>query len=658
MGRNLGPLNIKDSYEGLVQISGSQLTNGSGSLIPSLEVTSSYAVTASYAENAGTSTLQQVTDNGAVTNVNGVAFATATNGGTIAVGSQARVYGQNSISSVFAGQTYTITGGTTVSKLVLTGNGNQTNIIRLNGADDLIQMSGSIESQDGITAPTINATTALTASGLIYPTVDGTVGQVVTTDGSGNLTLEDAAGGGAFPYTGSAQITGSLGVTGSISSDTDATINGITIGNRNGNVYNTVIGNNAGVNLIGSGGIENTIIGYGAGEDLTTAGNSNNLIGALAGLQITTGDENQVLGSNALKNNLTGNQNIAIGHNTAIGITGNGNTIIGNRLNTGAITDSIVIGVGSGVKKWESTGGTTTIYDTTLAITGIADVSASIAAAGGGGAAFPYTGSAQITGSLSVTGSASIGGKNNTISSTGFNNVILNDSGSITGTASHSFIAAGGEEDASTISAGVRNSMISARGGSIQGGARNSSIIAGLGNTINASSGVRQAGIFASRGASITGGGAYGQAIIGARSANVSHANSVVIGGNGLSSSKEEEVVVPALSTNAQVKGNVVVLTTAASATTMDCSLGNFFTLAMPSGGFTNLTATNITAGQTISVKITQNATPSSLSFAPAIVFNNASPFVVSSGAGLVDVITFISFDGTSLQATGLNDFQ
>ena len=129
-------------------------------------------------------------------------------------------------------------------------------------------------------------------------------------------------------------------------------------------------------------------------------------------------------------------------------------------------------------------------------------------------------------------------------------------------------------------------------------------------------------------------------------------------GGGFTYNTSQDRLTVQALSTNAQVKGNVVVLTTAASATTMDCSLGNFFTLAMPSGGFTNLTATNITAGQTISVKITQNATPSSLSFAPAIVFNNASPFVVSSGAGQVDVITFISFDGTSLQATGLNDFQ
>ena len=47
MGRNLGPLNIKDTYEGLVQISSSlQLTDGSGSLIPSVDVTASNATAA------------------------------------------------------------------------------------------------------------------------------------------------------------------------------------------------------------------------------------------------------------------------------------------------------------------------------------------------------------------------------------------------------------------------------------------------------------------------------------------------------------------------------------------------------------------------------------------------------------------------------------
>ena len=52
MGRNLGPLNIKDSYEGLVQISGSQLTDGSGSLIPSLNVSVTNADNADSADTA------------------------------------------------------------------------------------------------------------------------------------------------------------------------------------------------------------------------------------------------------------------------------------------------------------------------------------------------------------------------------------------------------------------------------------------------------------------------------------------------------------------------------------------------------------------------------------------------------------------------------
>ena len=43
-----------------------------------------------------------------------------------------------------------------------------------------------------------------------------------------------------------------------------------------------------------------------------------------------------------------------------------------------------------------------------LSITGISDVSASIAAASsGGGSAFPFTGDAQITGSLTISGSFS-----------------------------------------------------------------------------------------------------------------------------------------------------------------------------------------------------------------------------------------------------------
>ena len=150
MGRNLSTLNIKDTYEGLVQISGSILTDGTGSVIPSIEATASFATSASYAttalsasyattalsasfattasyaesSSADNLTLQQATDNGATTNVNGVSFATATAGGQINVGSLARQYQQNGINSVYAGQGFTIRGGTSASTLTLTGNDN------------------------------------------------------------------------------------------------------------------------------------------------------------------------------------------------------------------------------------------------------------------------------------------------------------------------------------------------------------------------------------------------------------------------------------------------------------------------------------------------------------------------------------------------------
>ena len=41
----------------------------------------------------------------------------------------------------------------------------------------------------------LNITSALTASGLIYPLTDGTSGQVLSTDGSGSLSFTDASGG-------------------------------------------------------------------------------------------------------------------------------------------------------------------------------------------------------------------------------------------------------------------------------------------------------------------------------------------------------------------------------------------------------------------------------------------------------------------------------
>ena len=70
MGFDLTNTNIKDTYQKLTQISGSVITDGTGSLIDNLTITASnatsasYAVTASFALNANASTLQEVLNTG------------------------------------------------------------------------------------------------------------------------------------------------------------------------------------------------------------------------------------------------------------------------------------------------------------------------------------------------------------------------------------------------------------------------------------------------------------------------------------------------------------------------------------------------------------------------------------------------------------------
>lgn len=104
--------------------------------------------------------------------------------------------------------------------------------------------------------------------------------------------------------------------------------------------------------------------------------------------------------------------------------------------------------------------------------------------------------------------------------------------------------------------------------------------------------------------------------------------------------------------------GQVANITITSSTGSIDCSTGNFFTLTLASGVDTHLAATSIQAGQTINLKITNNATSvGTISFAPEFQFTGGTPFAVTATTSAVDVMTFISFDGTTLQATGLKNF-
>jgi hypothetical protein len=127
------------------------------------------------------------------------------------------------------------------------------------------------------------------------------VGQMFNT--TGNFILQN---GGTFTDAGFR-----LDVNGTTRLQSDALINGLTVGRGAGNVAsNTAIGASAGsANTTGS---NNTFIGLNAGRDNTT-GTINSAIGAFALSANTTGSNNNACGYGSLFNFISGNNNTGLG---------------------------------------------------------------------------------------------------------------------------------------------------------------------------------------------------------------------------------------------------------------------------------------------------------------------------------------------------------
>ncbi len=106
---------------------------------------------------------------------------------------------------------------------------------------------------------------------------------------------------------------------------------------------------------------------------------------------------------------------------------------------------------------------------------------------------------------------------------------------------------------------------------------------------------------------------------------------------------------------NGSVNGAVGALSIASNTASMDLSAGNFFTLAMPAGGAVHLNPTNIQAGQTVNLKVTQNASAATLKFNNLVRFESGSEFTVSTGSGNCDMISFVTFDTSNLYGAGIN---
>ena len=103
------------------------------------------------------------------------------------------------------------------------------------------------------------------------------------------------------------------------------------------------------------------------------------------------------------------------------------------------------------------------------------------------------------------------------------------------------------------------------------------------------------------------------------------------------------------------IRGEVNALSIASNTASLNCALDNFFTLQLVSGSNTFINPSNILPGQTINLRI--NTTGSAtVSFPSSVLQASGSTYVPTTTTG-VDVVTFISFDSTSLLLSNIKNF-
>lgn len=163
----------------------------------------------------------------------------------------------------------------------------------------------------------------------------GSASQVLTSNANGGIEWAASAGGGAFPFTGSAQITGSLGVTGSISLGNVDSLNTINPSSQGAFVHGDG-------NAINSSGEDNGIL---AGEsNAIQSGGYSAIVGA-ASSTMNNVDTSVILGG--YQQNVQGSRTFTVGGNA--NTVNNGSDFSGiiggqqNQINSN-ITGSVVLG--------------------------------------------------------------------------------------------------------------------------------------------------------------------------------------------------------------------------------------------------------------------------------------------------------------------------
>jgi hypothetical protein len=138
----------------------------------------------------------------------------------------------------------------------------------------------------------------------------------------------------------------------------------------------------------------------------------------------------------------------------------------------------------------------------------------------------------------------------------------------------------------------------------------------------------------------LTSGDYNGQLIIGTDNKTALHYN----GGTNITTISGSLSVLGTVS--GSIKGNVVPVTVTSNTASFDLSLGNFFTVSLPSAT-THLVATNVSAGQTVNISATTIA-GAAVTFGSNIKQQSGSLYSPTQAVS-TDILTMVSFDNTNI---------
>ena len=238
--------------------------------------------------------------------------------------------------SVFRGGTYLNSsddwnlrlwdGSATLSRIYVKHSNGNTGICNTNPSEKLHISNGSIKIDDGSNPYTL-------------PYSDGSANQILTTDGSGNLSWNTPPSITNLGWS----LSGNAGTTNGTNfiGTTDAQDFDI----RTNNLIRTTITQKGQIEVYNSG--RSVFIGESAGENDDLSDNRNVFIGLSSGNQNTSGELNVAIGPYSLESNTTANYNVGLGYGVLkTNTTGAQNTAIGAQAlysnNTG--TDNVAVG--------------------------------------------------------------------------------------------------------------------------------------------------------------------------------------------------------------------------------------------------------------------------------------------------------------------------